>query len=201
MRIGVDLDNTIIRYDPLFHRIAVERNWIPVSTPLSKTEVKTAIFRKNNNALWTQLQGLVYGTHLSEAQPYPEALEFFKKCRKEGYPTCIISHKTRYPAIGPPQNLHEAALNWLIAQGWLEERLTGLRLQDIEFTDTREAKIAAIKRRNCEVFIDDLPEVLADFPAQTKCYLFDPHNDHPNWLGGTRVKSWRELQQWILGLL
>ncbi len=199
MKIGVDLDNTLVCYDNLFHRIAAEQSWIPASTPATKTEVKAAVLRNYDNATWTELQGLVYGERLCEAEPYPEALEFFKKCKNQGYITCIISHKTQYPAIGPQWNLRQAALDWLSCRGWLDEKLTGLHHGDIEFTDTREAKVAAIKRRNCAIFIDDLPEIFQEtgFPEQTQRYLFDPNDSFSHWSDGVRVNSWLKFQKLI----
>ena len=40
MIIGVDFDNTIVDYFGLFHRIALQKGWIPSSVEQSKISVK-----------------------------------------------------------------------------------------------------------------------------------------------------------------
>jgi hypothetical protein len=57
MILGVDFDNTIVRYDELFHRIAVERGFIPKSLPARKKEVRDFLRRQGHEQTWTELQG------------------------------------------------------------------------------------------------------------------------------------------------
>ena len=40
MLVGVDFDNTIVCYDGLFHKLALERGLIPEDFPASKGEVR-----------------------------------------------------------------------------------------------------------------------------------------------------------------
>jgi len=40
MVLGVDFDNTIVRYDDLFHRVAVERGLVPATVPARKNDVR-----------------------------------------------------------------------------------------------------------------------------------------------------------------
>jgi len=40
VRIGIDFDNTIVSYDTLFHRVALERGLIPISVPANKISVR-----------------------------------------------------------------------------------------------------------------------------------------------------------------
>jgi len=197
MRIGVDLDNTLIRYDSLFHRVACEMGMIPTDTPRTKTDVKRAVMDRHDNDVWTELQGFVYGERLGGAEAYPGALDFFRACHERSIPVAVISHKSRLPAKGPQVDLREAALSWLEAQGWLDQSAGGLSLENVEFCETRREKVAAIIRRNCTDFIDDLPEVFAEpeFPSSVNQFLFDPDNHHNDWTGGQRCQDWPELTE------
>ena len=113
MRIGVDFDNTLVSYDDIFHRVALEQGAIPASTPRSKLAVRDFLRREGREEVWTEMQGTVYGARMDEVQAYPGALEFLKWARSSGIDVCIISHKTRHPFIGPRHDLHAAAQRWV----------------------------------------------------------------------------------------
>ena len=46
------------------------------------------------------------------ASPAPNIYKSLKKIARD-YKLIIVSHKTKFPYIGPKYNLHEGALNWL----------------------------------------------------------------------------------------
>ena len=66
MKIGIDFDNTIISYDPLFQKFA-DDNQIKIphhSNP--KNAVKSFILQKpKGNLQWTALQGEIYGKKIA----------------------------------------------------------------------------------------------------------------------------------------
>ena len=47
MVLGLDFDNTIIKYDELFHRVAFEKNLIPADLPKEKNTVRNYLREKN----------------------------------------------------------------------------------------------------------------------------------------------------------
>ena len=47
MVLGLDFDNTIIRYDELFHKIACEKDLIPSDLPTEKNAVRDYLREKN----------------------------------------------------------------------------------------------------------------------------------------------------------
>jgi hypothetical protein len=196
MLIGVDLDNTIIGYDALFHQVARAWNLIPPEAPARKPEIKQWIRHHFGNDTWTKLQGEVYGPSLPQANAQPGVKEFFLHCRQAKFSACIISHKTRFPAVGDRHDLRQAALDWLQRQGWFDPEGIGLAPADVEFHDTRPAKIEAIRRRHCDIFIDDLPEVFAepDFPSGTARVLFDPDGTHSPGPGAKSASTWGEIE-------
>ena len=65
MIIGIDFDNTIIKYDNLFYEIALEKKLIPKTLQKNKEEVKNFFINNNIENQWTMLQGEVYGSKIS----------------------------------------------------------------------------------------------------------------------------------------
>ncbi len=188
VHIGVDFDNTIICYDDLFYRGALERALISSELPRCKVAVRSHLWSlPDGNKLWTALQGEVYGKRISEADPYPGALEFFQLCRGNGIRVTIVSHKAEFPAIGPRVNLREAALDWIRAHDIFHGGA-----EHVFFEADRSAKVKRIANLGCAHFIDDLPEVFADpqFPASVEKILFAPEPPHASGLpGGIMVFS------------
>jgi hypothetical protein len=194
MRIGIDFDNTIVSYDKLFHRVAIEQGAVPVDTPPTKLAVRDYLRGIGKEDVWTEMQGYVYGARMEEADAYPGVLGFLAWARDAGIDVSVVSHKTRRPFIGPEYDLHEAA------RGWVQIHLIGegqnmVRPDQVFFELTMEEKLARIARANCDWFIDDLPEILrADsFPADTGKILFDPDGHHSGSDVLTTIKSWEEM--------
>src|SRR5690606_3195506 len=188
-------DNTIVCYDALFHRVAREGGWIDASVPVNKTDVRNRLRADGREEVWTRMQGEVYGVRMSEADPFPGVLEFFRACRRAGVPVSIISHKTRTPILGPAHDLHAAAMAWLEERGFFDPAVIGLDRADVSFEQTREAKLARIAQRGCTHFIDDLPEFLREpaFPRGVERLLFDPGGVHGD-VEFPRVRSWDEAR-------
>lgn len=65
MRLGIDFDNTIVCYDELFHRVALEQGLIPADLPVNKSEVRNHLRRVGKEPLWTEMQGSVYGARMA----------------------------------------------------------------------------------------------------------------------------------------
>lgn len=200
MLIGVDFDNTIVSYDALFHRIAMERGLVPPDLPVNKTAVRDHLRAAGREDVWTAMQGEVYGTRLAEAAPFPGVLDFFRACRERGLPVVIVSHKTRHPFLGPKHDLHAAARAWLTAQGFFDPAGAGLRPEAAFFELTKADKLARIGAAGCTHFIDDLPELLADaaFPAHVARFLFDPAAQHVATQGVRTAHRWADLHASLL---
>lgn len=194
MIIGVDFDNTIVSYDALFHRLALERGLIAPAVPATKNAVRDHLRRAGQEDIWTALQGEVYGARLTEADPFPGVLDFFRACRAAGVSLRIISHKTRHPFAGERHDLHAAARRWLHQQGFFAADGIGLAESDIHFELSKAAKVARIAACGCDLFIDDLPEILQDpaFPTTTERILFAPAGASAT-SDLTTARSWAEL--------
>ena len=198
--IGLDLDNTIIGYGHLFYDVALEKKWIPAQCIKDKIAVREYLQAKGRNDLWTELQGLIYGPYLAEAAPYAGADDFLRECRRLCIPVWIVSHKTRFPAIGVQHDLHASASAWLFASGLIQDEIGGVNKDRIIFCETRAEKIAAIIKLQLTHFVDDLPEVFldADFPKKTRRYLYAPEDIQGRVPACERVISWQDLKKTLL---
>ena len=199
MIIGVDFDNTIVCYDGLFHKVALEQGLIHGDLPVSKGAVRDHLRGADQEKAWTEIQGYVYGARMGEANPYPGVCEFFKRCRQERQRVMIISHKTRFPYLGERYDLHASALEWLTSQGFFGPEI-GLAREDVCFELGKEQKLERISRTGCTHFVDDLPEFLAEagFPRSVQRILFDPSLTAAAG-GWIRVDSWKEIGILLFG--
>ena len=203
MRIGVDFDNTIACYDGVFHTIAVERGLIPANVATDKTSVRDYLRAKGQDPVFTELQGYVYGPGMRHVALYPGAADALCSFVNAGNLVFLISHKTRTPFAGADYDLHEAAWSFLRMQHLVDAPDAPFRGQDVYLELTREAKLSRIGAQCCDVFIDDLPEVLAspDFPEGTRGVLFDPEGNYPEgtWRGQRfeRCTDWTGIKRLI----
>ena len=111
--LGIDFDNTLVSYDELFHKVALELNLIEVDMEKSKTAIRDYLRARDQDNLFTLLQSEIYGKRIEEAIPFEGLLKAIKFIEAEGINISIISHKTKYPYRGPQYDLHSAALSWL----------------------------------------------------------------------------------------
>jgi hypothetical protein len=219
--IGIDFDNTIIRYDELLHRLAVERGLLKssaggqggepsaadrssVPSPVpSKMDLRDEVRRLPGGELqWQKLQALAYGRNISEARLFDGVHQFLKNCRKNSVPVFIVSHKTEFPAADPGVSLRKAALEFM-----RRERLLGADglhfepSKHIFFESTREEKVKRIAVLGCTWFIDDLQETLLEknFPPAVKRILFSPGGERAPAPDIKVMTSWKEINDFFFG--
>jgi hypothetical protein len=193
VRIGVDFDNTIVNYNFLFHKIAFEQKLIDESVSQTKTAIRDYLREKNQENLWTEMQGYVYGARMMEAVAYPNVCDILRELTELGHTIAIISHKTKFPYLGEQYDLH------LAAKQWIEKFLMQLIPEDqIFFELSKVDKINRIKSFHCDLFLDDLPEILLDenFPTNTKPILFNPENHSHNTKNLEVISSWGLLKSY-----
>jgi hypothetical protein len=193
MKVGIDLDNTIINYDGVFYSAALDLGWITPEIGRDKESVKSFLIEHINEDKWTELQGIVYGKQIYKACPYDGVSHCFDVFIERGYSLHLVSHKTRYPIIGEKVDFHIAAKNWLT-----ENQLTHF-FQSLSFCETKALKIETIDHLNLDCFIDDLPSILLNenMPSQTKKFLFDPMLKHLSNSNYMVLSSWQEIAKTI----
>ncbi|MEM1445079.1 MAG: haloacid dehalogenase-like hydrolase [Planctomycetota bacterium] len=194
MIVGLDFDNTIACYDGLFHALALEAELIPESLPRNKTAVRDFLRQQGNEDAWTELQGIGYGPRITEASPFPGAVDTIAKLADAGVETHIVSHKTKTPYRGEPHDLHAAARAFLDHHGISPKLIPADR---VHLCLTKADKLARVAALNCTHFLDDLPEFLAEpaFPTTTRAVLFDPNRRYEAASETPRVTAWAEFSQ------
>lgn len=197
MRIGIDFDNTIACYDGVFHAAALERGLIPPDLARDKNSVRDHLNGSGRKDDFTELQGYVYGARMDLVSAFPGFAEFIGAARGAGHQLFIVSHKTRHPILGPKHDMHAAARGFLQARALIGAGEAQIDPANVYFELTKEEKVARAASLGCEMFIDDLPEILAmrGFPQSMRKILFDPDNQFASRIDGQvdRRSSWAAI--------
>lgn len=204
MIIGLDFDNTIVCYDQAIIKLSQSIPDLPPSLSRTKLGLRDHLRATGREAEWTAFQGTLYGPGMEHAEPFEGALETMLQMVADGHRLVIISHRSRYPYAGTPHDLHAAA------RAWVAQRLQSLGLflskldhaSAVNFLETREEKIAMIGKLACDVFLDDLTEVLNDehFPCRTMPVLFDPAREHIAKANTHPLNDWHQLPRILADL-
>jgi len=156
-RIGLDLDNTIIDYTPAY-RIIAEKIGLPQGITDRNSIRRTLRKSEYDDMEWQHFQSLLYTDGLAFAQPAAGLPDFLGLCKTLNIHVTIVSHKTSHtPVQFGDRDLRAPAIEWLVENGISP---TFVRDEAIYFCNTREDKIRAIAGIDCQVFVDDLMEVL-----------------------------------------
>lgn len=187
MRIGIDLDNTLADYRRPLERLCAQHG-VPGPNTDPKLALRGELRARGQEDEWTRLQGELYGPLMREAELFAGAADAIAQWQTSGCEVCVISHRTKHPITGEKHDLHGFARKWIV-----ERRLD---VAILFFEETKEAKLARIGSLRCDVFIDDLPEILLhpSFPSATRKILFDPgcsHSPQPNIASAT---TWAEIE-------
>jgi hypothetical protein len=196
-RIGIDFDNTIIAYDDVFCETAKQWGLIDRTFRGGKRAVRDAIRQLPDGEIsWQRLQGRVYGKGAADATMVEGFAAFLRRCRVEGCAVAVVSHKTEYGHYDPDRvNLRGAALDWMAAQGLLDDACAIPR-SDIYFESTRAEKLRRIAALSLTHFIDDLEEVLSDpdFPSHIERILI-ANDGEPKTLPYAVCPTWRDIER------
>lgn len=178
--IGIDLDNTLIDYDGAFAEVGSQLGLLPLELHAgSKAAVKDFLATQTDGeTTWMRLQGQVYGRYIALARLYAGVPQFLAAADVADATLFVVSHKTQYGHFDESRtDLRVAAQEWLARNGVFDGRFgRAIAPSNVFFEATRESKLRRISALGCDVFIDDLSEVLADplFPSATRPILFCP---------------------------
>jgi len=173
--LGLDFDNTLVRYDKLFHQLALEKGLIEESLPADKTTIRDYLRSQGKDEQFTLLQGEVYGPRILDAEPAKGMLQALKQLCILNYPMVIVSHKTKTPYKGPEWNLHKSAMGWLEKHGFFSKSGLDWKPKQVFFESSKQLKAERIEHLGCTHYIDDLPEILESLSDSTKKILYDPN--------------------------
>lgn len=193
MIIGIDLDNTIIDYSNAFYAIACERKLLPNHDAMTKTQLRDYLREQPEGEItWQCLQAEVYGPRLPTATVMAGFLETYRELVYNENQLIVLSHKTQYAAQDLEQacDLHQASLQWLAQHN--------LAFDTVCFYATRGEKVRAIDTFHCDIFIDDLEEVLRhrEFPQKTVPLLLNSASCSDETYC-KRFEHWNEIHNFI----
>jgi hypothetical protein len=199
IKIGIDLDNTIISYDKAFQIGAKLKSLVPKDCSLNKKAIRDLIRKKKNGEIeWQKLQGYVYSKGIKDAVLFPGVFRFIWLCRQRKFDVEIVSHKTEYGHFNSQNDsIRDAATNFLINQGLLNNSKP--LINKITYKNTKQEKIDYIKQNNFDWFIDDLEEIIfcKDLEAQ-KAILFSDENHIIENSKKLRAHNWEEISQILI---
>ena len=207
MRLGLDLDNTLVNYESAFARAAwdlgmIDEPWVGTKQALKSHLLKQA----NGDYTWKLLQGQVYSRYLTHARMVDGVPLFLHRCRLRGTVPWIVSHKTMYGHYdegGVP--LRDAAMEWLEKQGMFCENEYGIDRSQVYFENTRLSKARKVDILGCTHFVDDLPEVFDEptFPDSVIQihYCRDFSNEQSPCGKRITSSSWHEIGNLLLGIM
>jgi len=197
MNLGIDLDNTIISYDNLLYKLAIENNYIPPDTRKNKKAIRDIIRKLPEGEIkWQKLQALIYGPMIGGAELINGVSDFLEFCKNKQIKVNVISHKTEYANYDTTgTNLRIAALDWMEKHDFFDRNTFGLSKSDIFFESTRKEKIERIIKQRCTHFIDDLEETFLEpaYPNNVKKILFTNFNS-TSISNITVCNTWKEIK-------
>lgn len=197
LHIGIDLDNTIIDYEHVFGPVAAEIGVLEGEQAIGgKETIKARLIAADpSEELWMRVQGQVYGRLIRLARPYEGVRDCLGQLLRAGDRISIVSHKTRYGHFDPGEvDLWQAARAWLAENGFLSGGL-GIDAGAVHFEETREAKVQRIRTLGCDIFIDDLLEVLShpEFPVACSRIWFAANRPREEGIRFELCRNWAEI--------
>ncbi len=186
IKIGIDLDNTIINYQNSFKKFLKEKNIFQKSLNKDKTK-----FLANNNSKiknWTQAQEEIYGFYLNVAKPFKYFKDFEKFAIKNKIKLYIISHKTKYSQFSKKYNLQYESNRWI-------KNNINKNKYSVFYLSTLNKKIKKIEEIKPDYFIDDLIKILKhkNFPKKVKKIYFSKVKDK-------KIKTfndWKKIKHYL----
>ena len=70
IKLGLDFDNTLITYDEIFYKIALERNLIDENFAPQKNLIRDFLIQQNMEDEFTLLQAEVYGRRIFRSKAF-----------------------------------------------------------------------------------------------------------------------------------
>lgn len=205
MRIGIDFDNTLARYDEVFSAMAREMGLVKAGEKASKQGVRRLARRQEDGEiLWQRMQGEVYGLRMRKAEQFAGEDGFLRRCAATpGVEVFIVSHKTEFGHFDETRtSLRDAAREWMRDKGFFDPEKYAIPESHLFFESTRQEKVERIGGLQCDMFIDDLPEVFQapSFPEATKRILFSESGNPESAVQADHVcASWSEIEAVVFG--
>ena len=187
IKIGIDLDNTIINYNESFKKYLKDQKIY-----LKKINKEKIKFISNNHSKiknWTEVQEEIYGNYIKFAKLFIHFKEFEKFAIRKKIKLFIISHKTKHSQFSKRYNLHRQSNRWL-------KKNINKKKYKIFYTNTINEKIKKIIQIKPDYFVDDLIEVFKNknFPKNVKKIYFSQKKSTRTLL----FDNWKQIKNYII---
>lgn len=158
IRIGIDIDNTLINYKSAYRVIYGKNNKKLYFN--GRNYVKEKIKKSDPTGIkWRHFQSELYTSGLSLAKPSKSIITLLKMFnRLKNFKVFLISHKTLKAEFDKSEtDLRDICEKWLINNNIVSNYISET---NVFYTDTQIAKIEKINELRLDFFIDDLDEIL-----------------------------------------
>jgi len=199
LKIGFDIDNTLIDYSPSIRSAASDIFGLEMPSGVSKAQAIDLLKREVGLSAWTELQGYVYAEYAMFATPFANALQSLRTVIQMGMVVHLVSHKSSYPASNRKVNLRDWAITMLDTTGILDEVVTRQQLagDSIHLCETFEDKIKTIENLKFDIFVDDLVDVLTRLDRNLQRIHIFCDAQHDFIPGLACVSNWNEVMTLI----
>lgn len=199
--IGIDLDNTIVSYGDIMHKVARQRGLIQLDVGKNKKNIRDKIRQLPDGEIeWQRLQAIVYGSRMEEARLINGVQTFFELCKLYKVKVYIISHKTEFAKFDETgTNLRAVAMIWMKKNRFFETGGLGLPQENVHFEPNRHEKIERIRHLRCTHFIDDLEETFFEnsFPKIIEKILYAPYIQCMSLSEVKVFTTWEEISDYF----
>lgn len=193
MRIGIDIDNTTLDYSESFRNQVHSVLGVDLGAN-SKSDIQAYVVEKHGGSVWTSLQGLVYSQNPLQAVLFDGFEEFVKRALGANAEITFVSHKTRYPIVGPKVDIRVPVVD--LMRELLIPPVAGYEFP-IYFCETFEEKVARIREFQFDYFVDDLAQVLAGVGRPTIGLHFSCQCVTVSALSHEPVSNWKDISNRI----
>lgn len=193
--LGLDLDNTLIDYTPAFGPLVIEHG-LGTGTE-SRDQLRHRLRRPDSDEQWQLLQSVLYTDGLAYATMAQGALDCIETALARDWHVCIVSHKTLHtPERFGSRDLRAPATEWLARVGVAD--LVGS--EQVHFAESQDEKVALIAEYACDVFVDDLEEVLVNqaMPSHTLRILYRAGVRWESTADGLIEADFPSLTKWLV---
>lgn len=187
IKIGIDLDNTIIDYQNSFKKYLRERK-IYLKT-INKNKIKQLCNNNPKIKSWTEVQEEIYGKYISSAKPFKYFKKFEKFALNNKIKLYIVSHKTKHSQFSKKYNLHDCS------NKWLKKNISKDKYK-IFYVDSIIKKIKKIQKIKPNYFIDDLIKIFEcrQFPKKVKKIYFSKKK----YDNIKTIDNWKKIREYII---
>lgn len=195
MKIGIDIDNTILDYSEAFTIAARKLRGFEKIETIAKNEVKSLVIRRYGEKAWTALQGEVYSSVPLGVSVFGGFQPLLNSLIAYGHKVFYMSHKSKYPISGPSTDLREPVTSFLYSRKLLGQTIKG---PSLFYFETKKEKIEAINTKQFDYFIDDLVEIVTAIDTKRSAIHFgckcEP-TTKPDHLG---FENWHSISRFLL---